>query len=278
MANETITSASGLRKARVYALDSAGYPNGDQSGASGYNGVDVTGIKGVSINSPDNQRINHTGDDETFAQDFLPPTELPSGSFTTGKTNQTLDAMLTDQNVQTIGEWELDGQYTNKAGSEIDVLMMYWRQALVTAPGDVDFGSRRWQTHIIGKCRVTPQGASPEQGGADVNNYSLTATKTGVTPWGVAFTEADNGFTRAVKLRKTADYPIMLERYTGNGTLTTFNTEFAPITAAKTKVWVNGTAAIVNSVDTSAKTFTLSAAPANNGKVVALYETSDGIT
>lgn len=278
MANETITSASGLRKVRVYALDSSGYPNGDQSGANGYNGIDVTGARSVSLNVPENQKIVHVGDDVPFAMDFLPPTELASGSLTTAKTNQTLDALLSNTLVQTLGEWEIDGLDTSTAGNEIDVCLFYWRQALVTDPADSDFSSRRWQTHAIVKARITPQGATPDQGAADLNNYSITPTKSTAAPYGSSFTQVVNGFTQAARLRMTGEYPIMMERYTGNATLDTFNLEFTPLTAAKTKCFVDGAAATVSSVNTGAKTFTLSAAPANAGKVIVLYETADSIT
>lgn len=278
MANETITSGAGLRKARVYALSTAGLPDGDQSGADGYNGENVTGVKAVTLNVPENQRIQHVGDDQTFAQDFLPPTELPSGNFTTAKTNQTLDALLQDTLVQTIGEWELDALSTNKAGQEIDVCFMYWRQALVTDPSDSDFGSRRWQTFIIPKERITPQGNSPDQGSDDVNNYSMTPTGSLITPWGVSFTEDDNGFTRAVRLRATSDYPIMMERYTGNATLATFNTEFSPVSVAKTKAWNADTGAALTVNAIGANSFTVSSAPGNGAAVVALYETADSIS
>lgn len=278
MANETITSGAGLRKARFYALNTDGIPNGDQSGATGYNGQDVTGIREVSLNFPENQRIQHVGDDNTFAQDFLPPGELPSGTFITAKTNQTLDALLLGQQVQALGEWELDGLNTDNAGAEIDGCLMYWRRAKLTEPGNAAFGSRRWQTFFIPKTTITPNGNTPTQGSADENNYSLTPTGVLQTPWGVAFTANDNGFLRCVRLRMTSEYPVMMERYTGNATLDTFNTEFSPITVAKTKAFNADTGAALTVNAIGANSFTLSAAPGNGVAVVALYETDDNIT
>lgn len=273
---ENITSGVGLRKAVFYETDANLYPSGNQSGADGYAGTDITGVKGVSLNIPDNVRIPHTGDDVVFAQDFLPPTDLPSGTIQTGKMNQILDTILADTLTQTIGEMELDALDTSKAGYEATGILMYYRQALAVEPGDADFGARRWQTFIIPSVRITPQGNSPAQGSDDTNNYSMTPTKVNRTPWGVAFTEMDNGFTAAVRLRLNAEFPVMLERWTGNGTLDTFNTSYAPISVAKTQVWANGTLQTVSSVTDT--TIVLSAPVTNNQVIVALYETDSQIS
>jgi hypothetical protein len=269
MANETITSGAGLRKARVFALDANGVPT---------QVIDVTGVKAITLNVPENQIIVHVGDDQAFAQDFLPPNTLPSGSFTTAKANQTLDALLSNTLVDTIGETEMDGQFTDKAGYEIDAMMEYHRQALVTQPGDADFGSRRWQNFWVMRSRITPQGNSPDQGSDDVNNYQMVPTPAIETPWGVTFSEEDNGFGRAVRVRTTSEYPQMLDTFTGNNTVTDFVVNYTPISVAKTKAWVNGVLTAVSSVTPSTKTVTFSPAPANVADVRILYETSANIT
>lgn len=269
MANETITSGAGLRKARVFALDANGVPT---------QVIDVTGVKAITLNVPENQIITHVGDDQAFAQDFLPPNTLPNGTFTTAKSNQTLDALLSNTLVETIGETEMDGQFTDKAGYEIDAMMEYHRQALVTQPGDPDFGSRRWQNFWVMRSRITPQGNSPDQGSDDVNTYQYVPTPGIESPWGVPFAEDTNGYGRAVRVRTTSEYPQMLDTFTGNNTASSFTVTYTPISVAKTKAWVDGVSATVSGVTPSTKAIAITPTPDDEADVRILYETSANIT
>lgn len=279
MAEIKITAAVGLRHARVLVLDTDGYPDGDQSGANGYDGVRVSGVQSLSLNVPDVQAIPHLGDDRVFAQDYLPPNTLPTAALNTGKTNFALDDTLVGTKTEAVGDGSMSGMITDKQGREVDVCLIAYRQALEVDDDDAPtYGSRRWQAWILPKTRMIPKGSSAEQGGADQNAYNLIPTNVKAAPWGKQFSEADNGFTEAVLLKSAYEYPPILERYTGNGTLDTFNVTKTPISVAKTKVYVNGTPATVDSVDTNAKTFTLNAAPANSSKVVAWYETTDSLS
>jgi hypothetical protein len=272
-----ITSASGLRRIQIFALNSSGYPEGDESGADGYDGVNMEGARSFSLNAPDVTRIPHVGNDRLLAQDFLPPTEGASGAITTAKQNLTLDALLTDTLVEVIGETSVAGLLTNKQGNEIDVCVIAYRQALDTTEGAQQL--RRWQAHMLPVARIVPRGGSMEQGAADENSYTVVPTVATKYPFGHAFADqaGDEGFTESQYLRFTGENPPVMEKWDGNNTLATFNLNWTPISVAKTTVYVNGTAATVSSVDTGAKTLTLSAAPANASEVVAWYETSDDI-
>lgn len=280
MSTIEITAAAGLKKGLALLLDADGAPTGATAGgAGGYFGEAFTGIQSVQTNIPEPQRVNHPGDDQVFAQDTLSPNELPSGTIVTGKTNQALDAVLTRTLVQTVGDGKLSVQVTNRQGDEARVAFVYYRQALDTDPESPSFGARKYQTHIVPNCKIVPLGSSPAQGAADSNNYSMAMTRVNDTPWGVALTENDNGATSAAKLLYTGDYPWMPALFMGNGTAVTFTLEYAPISVDKTDAWLlsNGSALTVSSVDTSARTLTLSAAPANNALFLVMHETDEAI-
>lgn len=278
MADIRITAAVGLRHARVYVLDTEGYPDGDQSGANGYDGVRVSGVQSLSLNVPDVQAIQHLGDDRVFAQDYLPPNTLPTAALNTGKTNFVLDDTLVGTKTESVGDGSMSGMVTDKQGREKDVCLIAYRQALEVDDDDAPtYGGRRWQAWLLPKTRMIPKGSSAEQAGADQNAYNLIPTNVKSAPWGKQFSEADNGFTEAVLLKTAYEYPPMLERYTGNGTLDTFNLSKTPISVAKTEVYVNGTAVTVSSVDTGTKAFTLDSAPSDAAKVVVWYETTDSL-
>lgn len=277
MATTEIVSGAGLRRIHTFALDAAGYPSGDQSGADGYDGIRVEGAQGVAITTPDSQPIVHVGDDVAFAQDFLPPNTIVTANITTGKSNFTLDAIVTDTLVHVVGEGNLIGRQTNVAGNEIDLATIYYRQALDTDEDSASYGLRRWKVGMFPKNRMVPKGSSADQGAADQNSYNVFPTPSLKYPWGLAFSEANNRFTQSAWIEGSYEYPPMLERWTGNNTLSTFNLTWTPVTVAKTIVYVNGAAVTVDSVDTGNKTVTLNAAPGNAAVVTAWYETTDNI-
>ena len=277
MAQTQIASGAGLRNIRAWLLDSEGYPAGDQSGAAGYDGFLIDGAKSFTSNVPDSQIVTHTGNDQPFAQDVLPPSELETGTLTTGKTNLSADAALTDTLVlDLLGNLVMGGMSTSKQGCEPQVMLMAWRQGQNTDPNSTSFGQPRYITNMYPSARVVPQAGSMEEGSDDVNNYNVVPTSVTDTPWGVAFTIVANGYTRAQRLRFISDNPLVVEGYDTDGAEDTFSTAFAPITVAKTRVWYYGSPQTVDSVDVSNKTFTLNAAPATaTARMVALYETTE---
>ena len=278
MATTKITSAAGLRRVQAFKLDVNGVPSDDESGANGYDGIQVSGAQSFQINAPDAQIIPFLGDDVLFAQMFLPPTTGVSATLNTQKNDMDALALFTNTSVETINsDIQMAGNYTSNQGNEQDVALLITRNALDTDNTSTKFGSQRWQTYIVNKGNVFPKGASIEQNAAEVDAYNVVMTPTSVPPWQKSFTNATNGYTTAQYLVLTSEYPITMEKYTGNGTLTTFNTTFTPVSVAKTAVFVNGTIATVSSVDTGASTFTLSSAPAASANVVALVQTSDNI-
>jgi len=278
MAQTQIVSGSGLRNIRAWLIDSAGYASDTESGTNGYSGFLIDGAKSFASTVPDSQLITHTGNDQPFAQDVLPPTELESATLTTAKSNLTSDGKLTATLVETIGtDIVLGGASTNKQGCEPQVLLMGWRQALDTDAASATFGARRYYTTFYPSARVVPQGGPMEEGGADVNTYQVAPTPVTKKPWGVAFTDLVNGYTRAQRLRLISDNPLMLEGFVTSGSDATFSLDFAPISAAKTHVWFYGTPQTVSSVSVANKTFTLSGNPtaSTDARLVCLYETTE---
>jgi len=271
-----IAAGAGLRHVRVWQLDANGYPSGDQSGTLGYSGVRLTGVKAFNITPPDVTVVTHKGDDVVFGQDSLPPGSLETATLTTGKTNLSIDAILGGTNVVTMGEIVYGAMGTDQQGSEPQVMVYGWRQALDFDPASATYGRRQYITTIYPNAVVVPKGGQMAEEAVDENEYSVTPTVVKKTPWGVTFTTAIHNYTQSVRLRLTSDNPLAIERFDGQGAGTAeFQLEFTPISAAKTTVYVNGVEATVSSVDTSGKTFTLSSAPAASAVVVAIYETTD---
>lgn len=262
-------AGAGARQSKFWPLDDDGYPS--------ESGVRLNFLKSASLTIPDVQPIVHTGDDRAFAQDFLPPTALPTGTLTTAASNLQADAQLSNTSVETLGDIAIQGMATDQQGNEIDVCLFLTRQALDTDPASPSYGSRRWLTYAMPKARIIPKGGSMEENSADPNSYNLIPTNSTRKPWGALFTDVTNGFTESSLLRMVSDNPLDMARGTGNGTETVFQLDSAPISVAKTHAFANGTPVTVSSVDTSAKTATLQSAPAHLSAIAILYETSDGI-
>jgi len=274
-----IASGAGLKHVRFWVLDSSGYPDGDQSGATGYDGVRLEGAKSFDSNVPEPEFVTHRGDDRTIAQDSLGATEFERATLTTAKTNLDADAALTDTLVhQLAATIEMGGMGTDKSGSEKDVAIWGWRQALDTTKDGASFGNRRYITNLYSKARVIPLGGPMPEGGDDVNSYSVVPTATTKPPWGLAFASGTNDFTESTRLRLVSSFPLMMERWTGNGTLDEFNLVATPIATANQLAWGDGATLTVSAVNTSTDTMTLSAPPANLVKIVSLYETSDALS
>lgn len=276
MANgPNITSASGLRRIQIFALDSSGIPTGDEADINAYDGINVEGAKSLSLNIPNVQRIQHIGNDRLLAQDYLPPTEGASGEITTAKQNLALDATLTGTSTVQVGETTVGGLVTNKQGSEIDVCVVAYRQALNTTEGASQL--RRWQVHMFPVARLIPRAGSADQGGADENRYDVVPSIATAYPWGHAFSNTDEGFTEAQYLRFTAENPPVMDKWTGINTVTTYALNWTPISTAKMAVFDEGTLVTVSSVSVAGKTVTLDSGPTNGGDLVAWYETTDDI-
>lgn len=270
-----ITSAAGLRRVQIFALDSSGYPDGDQSGANGYEGRMVRGISAMTLNIPTMQRIQHRGQDRVIAQDYLPPTEAASGELRTVAQDLGLDALVTRTLLDEVAEATIGGMATDQQGNEIDLCVVVYRQALNTTPGAQQL--RQWQHYIFPVARLVPRPGGASQGGGEENIYDLIPSVASKYPWGPAFTLQDNGFTETQLLRATSEYPLVMERFDGDGILTTFNLSWTPISVAKTAAFVNGTASTVSSINSTNKTMTLSVAPPSGAVVIAVYQTSDPI-
>lgn len=88
---------------------------------------------------------------------------------------------------------------------------------------------------------------------------------------------ASHGKNTIYTERWFSEFPCSMCLFVGNAVITAVPLGTTPISVAKTRfyLWSTGAALTVNSVDTSAKTATLSAAPASAALAVGIWETQD---
>jgi hypothetical protein len=276
MTAKDITSGVGVRHAELFILDTTtGLPSCAFNSGTLIAGTLVEGIKTFNYNNPAPQRFTHYGDDRPLAQDSLPPTTIGDFTITTAKTNLALDAFTEGTKEVTLDTTvKARAGNTNKRGSEPQLFMFVYRQALDTQNGSSTFGKlRQWHSAMIPSTRVINEIQSMNAGITD-KSYQGIPTPVTYTPWNQAFDETTWGATQGEYIELTTDYKPQINVGLGNGTLTQFALTKAPIDVAHTHAWVDGTLATVSSVNTSttSPSMTLSAAPGNNKLILALVE------
>lgn len=279
MSSKDVVSGVGVRKGELFLLDTTtGLPSVVLNSGTLQAATSMQGIKTFDYNDPDPQKFTHYGQDRPFAQDSLPATEVGSFTITTAKNNMVLDTLVDGTTEVTLdGSLKARAGNTNKKGSEPQVMLSVYRQALDTTAGSSTFGKlRQWHLVMVPSTRIISKLSAMNQGITD-KSYSGIPTPVTSTPWGQGLTDGVWGATQAEYLELTADYQPVSAAGLGNGTLATFGlpTNAVPVDTAHTHVWVNGTIGTVSAVGTSttAPTFTLSAAPGLNTLVYAIVET-----
>jgi hypothetical protein len=284
MAATTRASGAGFRHLRVYALNSDGFGVIPTPGAAGYNGLQVAVAKAMTLTVPDAQIISHTGDDRVSQIDLLPPTEGVAGEIRTGRTDLTLDALLSNTKVRTLASMQVGAMATDQQGMEPDFCVLAYRQAVDADLTSANKGQRNWVWVLLSKALIFSKWGAMEEGGADENTYTLQPRVFNKYPWGTAFTLTDDGYLETQLLRGVSRYRPHLAYWEGTGAVLEFNfsTGFqGPADIAdrcKVYHWVALTGVVTDvtaTVTIAADGITFLAAPADGDIVVAFYEIAD---
>ncbi|MBN1261087.1 MAG: hypothetical protein JXB35_10440 [Anaerolineae bacterium] len=268
-----IASGAGFRRVQILLLESDKTLSPPSSGgATATEGYHLSGAKALTLNIPEPEKINHSGDDRVFAADVLPPREAVTAEIRTGKTNLTLDAVLSGVSVATIGEMKLMGRGTDQQGEEPQVCILAYRQALDTDPDSATFGARRWVFALIPSARIVPKGGTMEEGGADENAYAVSPTVVTAYPWGHAFTTADEGCTEAQIMWGISDNIPSIAVWEGDGTTTEFTMPSNAASTDKMSVFDPSTGAEPSGLTKAVGALTFSSAPADGAVIICFYE------
>lgn len=277
MAASEVTAGVGTRYGVLIPLDVDGLPSINVTTAVPQQGTLISGIMTATTNDPTPQRITHYGQDNPYAQDSLPPTEIGTVTVTSGNGNMIVDSMAEGNKVREIGNTTWRGGNTNKRGNEPILASMFYRQALDTEPGSPTFGTlRQWNIRIYPAARWSPS-TSAYEAGKTAKTLNGTPTPTGRTVWGEFYDETSWGNSTAEYTEGNANYQPRLNWWLGNGTLTAFQLSHPPVSAAELLVWVDGTLTVPNAVNTSSTNpaYTLSSAAGTGAKkIVALVLTN----
>jgi hypothetical protein len=253
----------GLRKVRVFELDPSG--NFKATGSTPYEGLSFQGPKAYSLNIPESRRIAHLGNDRLIATDQLPSLEPYAGEIRVSAVDYDLDAFLMGQSTFGLGSALAVARGTDLQGSERQVAMLLYQQALVRSTK-----SRVWRFHLIPMTRAIPIPSSFTENAED-HRYSLAPTPVSKLPWGESLKVPTHGVTEATIFDGFMVNKPHIAAWLGDGTSTDFNFHVDRPAAESTEaygVWVNGVSATVTRSTTGIE---FSSPPANGALIVAFY-------
>jgi hypothetical protein len=296
-----IRATAGFRNLRLYELNSSYYPIGlltlepvtiyassgsniisgspvsvaagvSVSGSIPYYGIVHSGARVLTVNDPTPRVISHVGDDGVFAVQLLPPTEVMSGELTMDKTNDIVDAIVSNVKKVVIGETKILQEATDKRGFEPQVCGLAYSYAQDNDPNSANFGATLWDWRMFPKATVFMRESGYGQE-ANQRQYAFTPMFCSSYPWGVQFTNAIEGAVRSQAIRGVGTGKPMIVSYLGNGASLAFPFDSAnlALSTAKISVWVNG---VLQSTGIAKSIYGISfaVAPTANAVIVVYYE------
>lgn len=253
----------------------AGFSGNVASGANGESMRRLLGIKTANPGPVEPESVNVTGDDTTLGAIDFGPNEVPTWIMELAAADLANQALLQGTAVETLGGLKLGVLQPNDPVYP-DICIIYQAKSKSKDPGSD--GVKAWSGYIVPLTSVVPLGrAEFTERAPAADRYKVTAQVASRKPWGVTINEANLGTSGAPLIPFTADNPIVMERFTGNGVATTFNLVNTPISTVKTIIHNNTqpmTPTTDYTVNVAAKTITFGVAPVDGVKIEVLMEFS----
>lgn len=271
------SAAAGLQQSWMGFLDANGFLLGSDTsapaaGATGSGMLRILGVKSANATVPERERTQSTSEDGELVYDFdFPSPNSRAFIIETALQDLAMEAKLIGKPVEAIAGGLMGYEDITNA-PEYDTCIIIQSRSKKADSG-VN-GQKGWSGKYYPLATVQALGRSGyDERGAAVYRLSVTPQLAAKNNWGVTFRDA-NGVDFFARARPYSfSQPIYLHRYVGNGVLTTFNLDYAPIDVASISVYSSvGAALTVASVSASGKTFTLNSAPANNLDFVAMVQ------
>lgn len=276
MAGSYKNIAAGNTHAYLGFLDSTGFLLGSTTsapaaGAAGSGMMRVTGIKAAPVTIPEREAVLVTGDDELIGEIDMSSTNTRAFMIEVAVQDLQLEARLLNKPIESIAGGYM-GYLDITDAPEYDVAFLLQSRTKKQDAGVR--GKKAWGGTYIPLATVQALGRNGyDERGAAVFRLMVTPQLAAKNAWGVSMVDASNVPFSARFRPFSFDWPIYLHRYVGNGVLTTFTLDVAPIDVASISVYSSvGAALTVASVSASGKTFTLNSAPANNLDFVAMVQ------
>jgi len=235
LTNTTIFSQAGAAMAQYEINDpttglGAG-PTGSIAPGSGRGMGRYIAVKSAAGQNPQPRVVTASGDNGRFLQPYVfNPAEPGVVNLAFGAFNMNAYAAFSKTKIRTIGDGAGVGIQTNQPANA--------RQAtlLLTADAqDADalvFGEARFINYFYPQLSVWLLGEQMNEVQAADFGYVGVPTSASRMPWGIAFSDDIDGFTRSKAYKTVTRYPVTLHRYrvTGTSSTVTFTLDASPTT------------------------------------------------
>lgn len=245
------------------------------AGATGEQMKQFLGIKTASPAPVEGEDVNSTGDDTTLGAISFPANETPAWITEVAAYDFDTDASFQGTSVETLGDIQFSPLQPNNM-DQPDIFVFYQGKAKSKYVGRN--GIKQWVGILAPLVTATPLGrAEWTERTAGVDRYSMVAQTASKKPWGVTIRDEELGTDGSPLIRFTADYPVWMQVWKGDGVTTAFNFVRTPVSLAKTVIHVvtgpsSSKKAPTTDYTLTGKQLTMIGAPANNALVVALFE------
>jgi len=262
-----------IERVTLFPLFTSGVNKGGIAAVNGtaYEGIDVTGPVSLEFSFGNPRTIANVSQGRVNDTIILPSTDPKSAVLKCSYDSQTLNALLSDVNITTMGASKVLPEGTDKQGQEIQCAMLISQLVSHNESGDVVYG-----TEIFAKATLVPSKVNYNEN-ALVKEYNIAFAQPSKYPWGEALTLATHKCTKATNARIMSDNKFNMIGWLGDCIDTTFvlPTDKKALTSASAKVWNFATgAAVAGTWDLTAlaTTFTPTVTPDALDLLICTYE------
>lgn len=276
MAENVASAGIGLRHVRV-AKRNATYGVFDVpetvSDDVAYPGLQLSYAQALTVTVPEPQRVTVRGDDRAQHTFSLPPTDNPTGEVRVAAADMEAYALVAGLKMWGSPNVRKVGFASDKTGEEPAVILWGCREAF-----DKYTEMRCWQTYILLNAQLTPRPATMEDQQVGINAFSMVANTSTKDELGVAFSVANQGFSKAPYIMVVSTGKFWIDVFRASGgvaifTLSKSAEEIAAVDGGIMNVTVNGVPVAYSYTDGAV---TLSGGnPVAEALVVVEYEYAD---
>lgn len=167
----------------------------------------------------------------------------------------------------TLGSHYAIGVQTNAPVNAAQATIFTCMDAAIADPTS-SYGQKRFLNEILSLVTVVPVLGDAQEVTPVEWNYEGRPTQAGKMPWGLAYTQATNGFTRGGGILIGSDYPLVQDTFLATGAETTFDLTYEPETPWATYGFAykdsGGTVTSLATTLSSTKTLTFAALSAGD--------------
>jgi hypothetical protein len=282
MASPNRVIAAGSHYNQIFFYDTSGHLTGStttapSTGATGSPAYHIIGWQTGSptVNEPDSVVIE--ADDSRLGEFQFDSVAERRFTVDVAVNDMTLFARMLGTNVQTLGEMKL-GALDITDADDINCGLIIQGKAKKYDGGVKGVAS--WQGTLVPLAVARPLGrVDYGTRAAAVFRFSVSPQVADKHPWGITINDATAGTSGLTYMPFTAENPVALHTWRGNGVLDTFTTQHTPISTAKTYVVTRipgggAVVATVSAVTPASKSIQLGSVPADGAEVHSLYELS----